>query len=309
MVHKLIKEGFIPYCKSQTARMGIQDLFSRYQEGSPDYTKDSIHFLRENFDALGDDQKALYRVLTTWDADESIDIGESGTLFRFLRFLSWKLVAEGKLKKPKEFIVRGTLEERAKEFCNDPDMINWPMDVLGKLDNETSQYMSIAAPLGNKEKVKNPPAKLEDTYDAIEHWRNRRRQGKVWIPHHDLTILGQADTYCLLMHDPETRFYPKQAEDYCFARAFGYISKKEGEKRWPSLKGHESNRIKKMETTLQAYQKGEKIISDDHRVVQAIAMLMKYGTTRKIEEIQARFSNPKAVNKTWPQFWKFLEEH
>jgi len=38
-----------------------------------------------------------------------------------------------------------------------------------------------------------------------------------------------------------------QPEDYCFARVFGYITKTKGENKWPSLKGHESNRISEME--------------------------------------------------------------
>ena len=31
------------------------------------------------------------------------------------------------------------------------------------------------------------------------------------------------------------------------ARAFGFISKEEGEEKWPSLRGHESDRIEEME--------------------------------------------------------------
>ena len=70
--------------------------------------------------------------------------------------------------------------------------------------------------------------------------------------------------------------------------------------KWKSLKGHESNRIIEMETALLQYNTGMEIVSKDHRVVQAIAMLAKYDQ-KKID-----FQNPRCVSKSWPEFWKFL---
>lgn len=32
-------------------------------------------------------------------------------------------------------------------------------------------------------------------------------------------------------------------EDYCFARAFNFITKDEGEQQWPQLHNHESDRL------------------------------------------------------------------
>ena len=89
-------------------------------------------------------------------------------------------------------------------------------------------------------------------------------------------------------------FSPQQPEDYCFARAFGHITAEDGKNRWPSLKGHESDRISEMEQALQETE----INSRDHRVVQAIAM-------RKKNKVKVRY--PDSVNKSWPQFWRFLQ--
>jgi 5-enolpyruvylshikimate-3-phosphate synthase len=45
----------------------------------------------------------------------------------------------------------------------------------------------------------------------------------------------------------------------------------------------------------------QEINSRDHRVVQAIAMLSL------VKNKEANFSFPDCVNKSWPQFWDFLE--
>ena len=67
-----------------------------------------------------------------------------------------------------------------------------------------------------------------------------------------------------------------------------------GERRWSSLKGHESDRITEMERELQE----RIVITRDHRVIQAIAML---------RQSKANFVHPDCVKKSWPQFWRFLE--
>jgi 5-enolpyruvylshikimate-3-phosphate synthase len=82
---------------------------------------------------------------------------------------------------------------------------------------------------------------------------------------------------------------------------FGYISSEKGIIRWPQLPDHESNRIIAMEEAVKAALSGQTIVSDDHRVVQAMAM---WG---KVNNVEVNFSNPNAVKKSWPQFWRFLE--
>ncbi len=56
-----------------------------------------------------------------------------------------------------------------------------------------------------------------------------------------------------------------------------------------------------MEKQLGFLRADKTITSRDHRVVQAIAML------GRVKGIALRFQFPNAVNKSWPQFWEFLD--
>lgn len=277
----LIKKGLIPLDKSWVIRMGILDLVNGSRQISD--------FLASQSD-LGDDLLALQRAVSTWNSGEPIDVGESGTLYRLLKFASWKLGLN------KKFIMRGTLPHR--KITNDPEIINWPQSELLKLDNATSQWATAAVLLGDPERLTDVPYKLKLTYEAVEHWNNN----KPWQPKYDETILNQAFAFIGMKNGEEVQFAPEQAEDFCFAYTFGMVTAEEGEKRWPSLRGHESDRIVEMQTQLKNAQEGRIVNSNDHRVVQALAM---WGL---LNNKKISFKNEKAVNKSWPQFWRFLTE-
>ena len=99
----------------------------------------------------------------------------------------------------------------------------------------------------------------------------------------------------------KTTFIPVCSDDYCFARVFEYTNKEEGQKSWPSLRGHETDRIEEMEKAITESKTGELINSKDHRVIQAIAM---WGV---VNNKKLNFTHPEAVNKSWPRFWDFLD--
>lgn len=280
----LILKGYIPLDKSWIIRIGVLDLLNGYD--------DTVQSLN-NQQGLGDDLKALRDASLSWKSGESINVGESATLYRFLRFASWKLGLD------KKFILQGTLKNR--EICDNPQIVNDSLDELLKLDNGTSQWASAAVLLGNKEKIKNPPFKLQLTYEAMKHWQEQRKKGQGWLPRYDETILRQAEMFLKLLKKEKVEFIPQQAEDYCFARAFGFIDQQEGKRRWPNLAGHESNRLEEMEKALSEAKDG-KIASKDHRVVQAAAMWQKINNKEVLVEY------PEVVNKSWPQFWKFLKD-
>lgn len=281
----LIERGYIPLDKSWIIRMGVLDLVSG---------RDDIKRFLEKEKDLSDDLLALKRAVDIWRTDEPIDVGESGTLFRFLRFATWVSDTQ------KTFIKRGTLAMR--NICDDPSIVHWPIAKLLTLDNNTSQWASAAVLCGNNEKIENPPYKLALTYEAVEHWKQRRAIGKNWEPRYDETILRQAEAFLKIKNGEQATFEPEQAEDYCFARAFDFITRDEGLRRWPSLIGHESNRIEEMELELENAKQKRPIASRDHRVVQAIAML---GRT---ENKKYNFLYSECVSKSWPQFWEFLVE-
>ena len=295
MKEKLIKQGYIPLDKSWMIRMGVLDLIHNRE--------DSIKYLKKNFEKLNKDLKALYKASMDWNNKQEIDVGESGTLYRILKFASWKLGLN------KTFILHGTLKER--KICDNPEIVNWPLKELLMLDGKdptkrgTSQWASASVLLGNEERIesiKDPPFKLKVNYDAVEHWKKMIAAGLCWEPRYDETILAQALAFLDILNHKQVKFRPQQAEDYCFARAFGFISNFVGEAKWPSLHGHESDRIEEMEKELESAETGKKIKTKDHRVIQAIAML------QKTKGIPIRVIHRSAVNKSWPQFWNFLED-
>lgn len=279
-----IPERYIPLDKSWIIRMGILDIINSYND---------IQVFLNNQNNLGDDLLALKNASEVWNTNKPINVGESGTLYRLLKFASWKLGLN------KQFVVSGTLFQR--KITDNPDIIQLSQKELLKLDNGTSQWATASVLLGDKERIKNPPFKLKVTYEAVEHWTNQRKINKSWIPRLDQTILHQAETFIGLLNKEHPKFISEQAEDYCFARVFGYIKKEEGEKRWPSLIGHESNRIVEMENIMKCANEGKPISSRDHRVVQAIAMWAR------VNNKKIKITYPEAVNKSWPQFWDFIK--
>lgn len=278
-----IDKKFIPLDKSWIIRMGVLDIINGYD--------DIAKFLSDQKN-LGDDLVALKRVAGAWKSDVNVDIGESGTLYRLLKFTSWKLNLN------KVFIKQGTLIGR--NICDDSKIVNLSQTELLKLDNNTSQWASAAILLGDTERLHNVPFKLKLTYEAVDYWRTRRQLGLSWEAKYDQTILDQAQAYLKILGGQNVNFIPKQAEDFCFAYIFGYITSEEGEKLWPALRGHESDRIIEVENTLKIAKDGGEIISKDHRVIQAIAM---WG---RVNNKKVHVLYPQAVNKSWPQFWDFL---
>jgi hypothetical protein len=277
---------FIPLDKSWIIRMGVLDLVHGY--------RDINDFLKKQKD-LGDDLLALKRAAEVWNTDEPIDVGESGTLYRILQFISWQLDLN------KKFITR-IPTERLKRMPNDPNIVNLSLREIRALPDNTSQRVTAALLMGRDEPI---PEDFDykirvTTVEAIKHWHERREQGKVWEPIIDETIKAQAEAFLQMLKGEKVSFTPQQSEDYCFARAFGFMTKEEGDRLWSNLKGNESPRTDEMEKVMAQAEAGQPIDSKDHRVIQAMAM---WGAVHKKK---LEFTNPEAVNKSWPLFWEFL---
>lgn len=281
----LIDKDLIPLDKSWIIRMGFLDLMNGYD--------DILIFLNKQKD-LNDDLLSLKRVCETWKTQTEINVGEGATLYRLLKFASWKYNLN------KIFILEGTLKNRS--ICNDQSIVNLSLDGLLKIDKGTSQWASAAVLLGNKEKVQYTPFKLQVTYDALEHWKKAKEEGGVWKPRYDKTILNQAQVFIKLYKGEKVKFVPLQAEDYCFARMFSFITKEEGEKKWSQLHDHESDRLEEMENVIKSIKENRKIVSRDHRVIQAAALY------QKLHKLPSTIIYTDSVNKSWPQFWKFLKQ-
>lgn len=284
----LVGRRYIPFDKSWHIRLGILDMTRG--------RTDTIRFLMDqNWDDLPEDVQSLYYASIDWmSGKEKIRVGQSGTLMRPLQYFSWK---KGLNKK---FVRSGTLKRR--KISDNPLIVDMPLEQLLKLDEGTSQWATAARLFGNRELMENPPRKLLLTDEAIAHYESRRAMDECWEPRYDRTIERQAYAFLRLLKEKRMDFEPHDAEDYCFARAFGKITREEGEKRWPQLAGHESNRLKAMERGIKISDAAGIIYSRDHRVVQALLMRGKH----KGGDYYVVF--PKSVNKSWPQFYRFMKD-
>ena len=285
-------ERFIPLDKYWIIRMGVLDL----QHGFRDINK----FLSEQKD-LGGDLAALKRVCEAWDKkDEPFNVGESGTIYRIVRFILWKQGSNREIK------TEGSLTKRINDglVTQDPNIVNNSLDELARLDKGTTQWVTAAILTGSKDKLSVSKFFNDMTYEAMDHWQKQRDKNEVWIPRKDVVLTRQAEYFLALLNGKSAVFVSTNPDDYCFARAFDLITKEEGEEKFPEAEGHESNRFDEMEKVITQTQAGEEIDSGDHRVVQAMAM---WG---KVNKKELRFTEDarQAVNKSWPLFWEFLEE-
>lgn len=280
--YNLIKKGLIPISKYWSTRLCLLDIINNTRCFIP---------LIENRKDVGDDLRVAIEISKEWQTKNEHNVGEAGALFRLLQFASWKL------KLNKKFIKEKTLKDR--KICDNPKIINWPLTKLLKLDNNTPQWASASILMGSIEEIPDDFF-LNLSKEALTHYNKIRDEGSFCELRYDETILLQAESFIDLLRNGHTDFIPKQQDDYCFARAFNLITEKEGEKRWPELKGHESNRLEEMEKQIHNLDNGEEIDSRDHRVVQSIAMLAL------LKKKEAKFSFPNCVSKSWPQFWDFL---
>ena len=82
MEELLTDKALIPLDKSWIIRMGFLDIISG--------RRDILTFFNSQAN-LNDDLLALKRVAETWDTGDEINVGESGTIYRFFKFASWKL--------------------------------------------------------------------------------------------------------------------------------------------------------------------------------------------------------------------------
>lgn len=280
--YDLIGKGLIPISKYWSMRMGFLDIINGTRHFIP---------LIEGRDDLGDDMKALIHVSKDWPVKKEINAGEGGAVLRYLQFASWKYGLG------KTFVKEKTLKNR--EICSNQEIVNWPIAKLLKLDNNTPQWASAAILLGNKEETPKDYF-LDLSKEALAHYEKVKSEGGFCELRYDDPILRQATSFLDLLRYGHFDFKPIQQDEYCFARAFNLIDRVEGEKRWPELRGHESNRLREMEIMLEKLNNKDIISSRDHRVVQAIEMLAMY------VDKTPKYDFPECVNKSWPQFWKFM---
>lgn len=283
MDERLESEKFIPLSKYWSLRLGFLDIVNETALFLPQI---------ENREDLGDDARKMIIISREWRTKNEHNVGEGGALFRYLQFASWKYNLE------KKFIKEGTLKDR--KMCDNPEIVNWPLEKLLELDNSTPQWASVSILLGNREEVPDNYF-LNLSKEALEEYGNAKQEKRFCELRYDETLTLQAEAFIDALGNRRVNYVPEQQDEYCFARVFNLIGSEEGERRWPELRGHESNRLKEMEKMIGKYEREEEIDSKDHRVVQAISMRGVY------DKREAKFAFPECVSKSWPRFWDFIK--
>lgn len=286
-MHQFMKNitKYVPLDKSWTIRCLVLDILNGYEDGyeilsGQNWSSDILH--------------AMFAA-KTWKTEEDIYVGESATLFRFLKFVAWKTNVK------KNFILARTLLNRT--VTDDPSIVNMSIKKLLTLDGGTSQWASAAYLCGERRDIPElPPFKLSETIRVQKIWKECREKKQPWPLVPDATIFGQMNASIQLAYIDGASWKPLQSEDYCFARAFDLVTPEEGKARWPSLENHETNRILEMERAILKFNSMGIIDSNDHRVVQSLVLRATH------DKKDWLCTNTDCVSKSWPQFFDFVKE-
>lgn len=115
----------------------------------------------------------------------------------------------------------------------------------------------------------------------------------------DRTLAKQFTYFIQRLQGKDVRLKIDSAEDVPLAVAMGEMSVKTAGVKFPQLKNHETDRIKEMEYMLTNTDNTSK----DHRIVMARAM---QGVLKNGYAESPHYKS--AVNKSFPMFWKYLNE-
>ena len=236
-------------------------------------------FLRSRFFDLPQDAQACYLALCNREK-VSLPVGNCRSLLIGLKYL----IQEDKI--PVYNLVMG---EQLKKR---------------KLDKNSSQWSSIKVLCG--EKVR----------DNRYHVNLARRVKDVW-DNGDLDKLLMEDDHTLknqIKYALDLNFRIKNLrlfeydnlknpEDAPFAVVFDQITIKQALKKFPTLRHHESNRVKELRKSIYQYENEELVTTDDHRIVMAIALYEKFKRSGKPNHL---FAHPECVAKSCPKFWGIL---
>ena len=300
---ELIDQKLIPLFKSWMIRMGCLDMVHGYD--------DIVKFVETTDLPLNYDIEATAKAAKQWLAGEqSIDVGESGTLARFAKYANWKFGLG------KDFIYHGTLKTR-KIFDYDELSTNDTIDYLLTLDGGTTQVASAAITYGHTGTTSNLAALmyLQVSVEARPHYHERRAAGKTWDIRFDPTLGAQCEDFLSRIRTGEGTLDPDtiDCDLYLYMRALEIMSREEGENKWPHMTNHESSRFVEMDKQLNNYYAGREITTKDHRVVSSIEELFELQKRGLIQIPKGKlpqkpvFTNYGCVGKAHPQHPQFMQ--
>jgi hypothetical protein len=277
---------FIPLDKAWIIRLGFLDILNgrseRIQRKIEKWSGSNSN------ESLPIDIRALVSCARVWDDKTAqIPVADSRTLHCFLKFATWKN------KEDRLFRIGNLLHKRNPS--QDAAIVGMNQRRLMNLEGGHSVWASAAAINGDKERMWNPPVDLELTYRAISSWRPETDYSLFF----DQTIIRHVEVIDSCFRK-KIGWKPGYPEDYCLARVLGVMDMQSGKSRWPELAGVNNNRIMELEKQIGYAQKGEQITSNDHRIVQALAV------KAILDNKEIRVKDPECVAKSWPKFWEFL---
>ncbi len=294
-----IPDYFLPINKSGAIRLLLL--------GQRDRTPAVIRAFNERYvwRDLPDDVQRMHLACSRWHTAQTVCVGESATV---LRFLWWHMNDTGIHKGLER---AGTLVSRRVTLK--PEMLGWPLEQLidpAHVPERTSQLAS-AAILHHPDRhprLKGVRFHIDATYEALDDWNGGYTDpAKVPAVGIDPTIKRQAETFLAMLRGEASSYEPQQVEDFPFSFLVrGTPTIAEAAERWPNLADHESNRLKAVTNACEEWRVSRTISSYDHRIVQATAMyamIQGYSPQRLKESVE----HPEVVAKSWPQFWRFLQ--
>jgi len=115
-------DKLIPLDKSWLTRVGVLDIINGYTD---------IEKFIDSQEDTNDDILAIKNASIAWRNNQPINVGESATLYRLLKFASWKFELN------KIFIKEGSLRHR--QITDNPNIVNFNQTKLLKLDNKLAR--------------------------------------------------------------------------------------------------------------------------------------------------------------------------
>lgn len=249
----------------------------------------------------GEDIAAAINVSRQLKTGGILDPGDSRTLLIMLRMLLWSTKTTRK--------VCLSPMQVARQVEDDPEIATWTLEKMLTLSNGTTQFASAAILLQNRKPdeiealirllppEKRPMIQLTKTIKTAwlkNHTQNNPFSLEQLEP--EAVLQRQArHYYSEQMSGTKIPYHATHSEEAIYAVLHGDMLLEEAAARFPMLRSHETDRIAEIEKVLC----GDVVDSIDHRIVQAALL------TNTVAHWTSR--SEKAVRKTWPDFFEFLQ--
>ena len=244
------------------------------------------------YDEMSDDVRACKDALKAWKSGEShIPVRN----FRSLAVATDMLIKQGWDKNKRELLMGKELRNRVLYDENSSQKVS--AIILTMNDNVMEDRIL------KRDSIDKLIPQIQNAIVVKNIYKDMRVVQSTTIYKEDETISRHFNYYIAKLCGKDVKLEIKSAEDIPLAYMMNEIELSEAEKRFPSLRNHETDRIRELEYQKRRLYIKPSIYSTDHRVVMACAMAnnLQEGDFKKI-------GYDYSVNKSFPKFWEMLEE-